>query len=139
MPSMDEQRQRERLAGMVKSRRIERGLSVSKAAQAAGIDRATWSSAEKGDRQTQPHNWAGIERALDWKAGSIAAILAGGEPIPADLLAEVDEELSLVRTDPRLTDDMRQRIVALILERRERDKATALEGTRRMIDLFRRS
>lgn len=113
-------------------------MSVSKAAQAAGIDRATWSSAEKGDRATQPHNWAGIERALDWKTGSIAAILDGGEPTPADADADVDEELELVRTDPRLNDEMRARIIRLIRERRERDKAAALEDTRRLIDLLRR-
>lgn len=139
MPGMDEQRHRARLASMIEARRMELGISGSKAAQAAGIDRATWSSAEKGERATQPHNWAGIERALAWKPGSIKAILDGGEPTPADAIGDVDEELHLVRTDPQLTDDMRQRIIALILERRERDKAAALEDTRRMIDLFRRS
>ncbi|MEU4590083.1 hypothetical protein [Micromonospora aurantiaca (nom. illeg.)] len=135
---MDEQRQRARLADMIEGRRIELGISVSKAAQAAGIDRATWSSAEKGERATQPHNWAGIERALQWKPGSVRAILDGDDPTPADTADDVDEEIELVRTDPRLTDDMRERIIALIRERRERDKAAALEDTRRMIDLFKR-
>ncbi|TBL29073.1 XRE family transcriptional regulator [Verrucosispora sp. SN26_14.1] len=135
---MDEGGRRERLAQKIKKRRLEDlGLSVSAAARAAGIDRATWTSAEKGDRDTQPHNWAGIERALNWRPGSIAAILEGGHPTPATGEA-ADEELELVRTDPRLSDEMRERITTLILERRERDKAAAIEETRRMIDLFKR-
>ncbi|WP_328339457.1 helix-turn-helix domain-containing protein [Micromonospora sp. NBC_00421] len=136
---MDELGQRERLANLIRTRRLERGLSASKAAQAAGIDRATWSNAETGARRTAEHNYAGIERALGWQPGSIDAILAGGEPTtePADPVI-LDEEIHLVRTDPQLTEEMRERIIALILERRERDKAAALEDTRRMIDLFRR-
>ncbi|MGA4726256.1 helix-turn-helix domain-containing protein [Micromonospora taraxaci] len=135
---MDEQDGRARLAEFIKTRRLERGLSTSKAAQAAGIDRATWSTAESGARRTSEHNWAGIERALGWATGSIAAILNGGNPTPVQDQA-VDEEIELVRTDPKLTEDVRERIIALILERRERDKAAALDDTRRLIDLFKRS
>lgn len=137
---MDEQGQRERLAHMIRVRRLERGLSASKAAQAAGIDRATWSNAETGTRRTLEHNYAGIERALGWMPGSIEAILSGGEPA-ADLSAaeDVDEELRLVRTDPQLNEEMRERIIALILERRERERSAAVEDTRRLIALFKRS
>lgn len=138
MPNMDEQDGRRRLAEIIKTRRLERGLSTSKAAQAAGIDRATWSTAESGTRRTSEHNWAGIERALGWRTGSIAEILQGGEPTLADD-EPVDEEIELVRTDPKLTEDMRERIIRLIIERRERDKAAALDDTRRLIDLFKRS
>lgn len=53
-------------------------------------------------------------------------------------VVERDEELELVRTDPKLDDAMRERIIALILERRERERAAALEETRRLIELFRR-
>ncbi|MEW2474654.1 helix-turn-helix domain-containing protein [Micromonospora gifhornensis] len=137
MPGMDEVGRRVRLAEMIRTRRLELGLSVSAVARTAGIDRATWASAEKGERDTQPHNWAGIERALNWRPGSIASILAGGDPTPTTDDG-VDEELELVRTDPRISDEMRERIITLILERRERDKAAAIEETRRMIDLFKR-
>jgi len=137
MPVMDEVGQRDHLAKAIEMRRLALGLSASAAARTAGIDRATWSSAEKGERDTLPHNWAGIERALRWKAGSIAAILGGGEPSPAED-DDVDEEIEMVRTDPKLTEDVRERIITLILERRERDRAAGLQETRRMIDLFRR-
>ncbi|MEU1240085.1 helix-turn-helix transcriptional regulator [Micromonospora parva] len=138
MPNMDEQDGRRRLAEIIKTRRLERGLSTSRAAQAAGIDRATWSTAESGTRRTSEHNWAGIERALGWTTGSIAAILGGGDPTPVNDEA-VDEEIELVRTDPKLTDDVRERIIALILKRRETQRAAGLEETRNMIDLFRRN
>lgn len=140
MPGMDEAGQRERLARKIEARRIELGLSGAAAARAAGIDRATWSSAENGIRRTAEHNYAGIERALRWQPGSISAILDGGEPTPADAPSSepVDEEIELVRTDPKLTPDMRERIITLILERRKRERAAAIEDTRRMIDLFKR-
>lgn len=137
MPIMDEAGQRERLAKTISARRLELGLSASAAARAAGIDRNTWSSAEKGERETQAHNWVGLERALRWRPGSVAAILDGRDPTPVDA-EPVDEELELVRTDPRLTEEMKRRIISLILERRERSKAAAIEETRKLIDLFRR-
>ncbi|MBM0277224.1 helix-turn-helix domain-containing protein [Micromonospora tarensis] len=138
---MDEAGQREHLAKAIETRRIELGLSGAAAARAAGIDRATWTSAENGTRRTAEHNYAGIERALQWKPGSIRAVLGGGEPMTLDPSASepVDEEIELVRTDPRLTADMRERIIRLIVERRERDRAAALDDTRRLIDLFKQS
>ncbi|WP_194821263.1 helix-turn-helix domain-containing protein [Micromonospora sp. S-DT3-3-22] len=142
MPNMDERGGQDQLGQRVRSRRLELGLSARAAAQAAGIDRNTWSYLENGTRRTAEFNYAGVERALRWAPGSISAILGGGEPtvLPSDIppAEDDDEEIALVRTDPRLTDDMRQRIILLIRERRERDKAAALEDTRRMIDLFRR-
>ncbi|MEV5629133.1 helix-turn-helix domain-containing protein [Micromonospora tulbaghiae] len=138
---MDERGAQELLAARVRARRMELGLSVRKAAESAEMDRNTWSYLEDGSRRTAEFKYAGIERALRWAPGSVAAILGGGEPTPADpaVAVEDDEEIALVRSDPRLSDEMRERIIALILERRQRDKAAAIEDTRRMIDLFRRS
>lgn len=139
MRLMDERGERDVLAKRVRARRQELGLSVRAAAQAADMDRNTWSYLEDGSRRTSEFKYAGIERALQWEPGSVTAILDGREPTPAAAgNAEHDEEIELVRTDPKLSDDMRERIIALILKRRERDKAAALEDTRRMIDLFKR-
>jgi hypothetical protein len=55
---------------------------VRAAAKLAGIDRDTWAAIEEGTRNTQPSKYAGIERALGWGAGSIEAILDGGDPKP---------------------------------------------------------
>ncbi len=131
------------LAKRVRARRVELSLSVRAAAAAAEMDRNTWSYLEDGSRRTSEFKFAGIERALRWESGSVAAILEGRDPTPAqpenNTAAPVDEEIELVRTDKKLTPEMRDRIIALILERRERDKVAAIEDTRRMIDLFRRS
>lgn len=138
---MDERGERELLAAKVRARRVELGLSVRAAAQAAEMDRNTWSYLEDGSRRTAEFKYAGIERALRWEPGGVSAILAGGEPTPMGSPVSAlgdDEEIQLVRSDPKLTEDMRERIITLILERRERDKAAAIEDTRRMIDLFRR-
>jgi hypothetical protein len=48
-----------------------------------------------------------------------------------------DEEFELVLTDPRLTAGTKRRIIELIIERRERERAAAVEETRRMIELLR--
>jgi hypothetical protein len=103
------------------------------------MDRNTWSYLEDGSKKTAEFKYAGIERALQWEPGSVTAILDGREPTPVTAPSETDdEEIELVRGDKKLTPEMRERIIALILERRKRQRAASLEETRNMIDLFRR-
>jgi transcriptional regulator with XRE-family HTH domain len=71
---------RVRLARYIAGRRHELGLSAARAASDAGVARNTWSSAENGSREVRSENYAGIERALRWAPGSVAAILEGGYP-----------------------------------------------------------
>jgi transcriptional regulator with XRE-family HTH domain len=140
MPLMDERGERDLLARRVRARRVELGLSVRAAAQAAEMDRNTWSYLEDGTKKTAEFKYAGIERALQWEPGSVTAVLEGGEPTPitAPVETDDDEEIELVRGDKKLTPEMRERIIALIHERRKRQKAASLEETRNMIELFRR-
>lgn len=102
------------------------------------MDRGTWSSAETAERRTAEYHYAGIETALQWAPGSIDAILAGGEPtaLVAQSPALRDEEIELVANDPSLDNKMKRRIIEMIYERRERDRAAGIEETRRVIDLF---
>lgn len=72
--------QRERLAVAVKSRREHLGISVSAAARAAGIHRATWTGLEAATKETERYIYGPIERVLRWEPGSIDAIVGGGEP-----------------------------------------------------------
>jgi transcriptional regulator with XRE-family HTH domain len=83
---------RERLADRVRKRRLELGLSVRAAAKAAGVDRATWGSLEDSTRATRTQYFAGIERALEWAAGSCEVILDGGEPALGGVTAAVSGE-----------------------------------------------
>lgn len=75
---------RERLAQQIRTRRLQRGLSIRAAAKIAGISPITWTGAEKGTRITAEHLFTGFESALRWQPGSVAAILDGGEPAPLD-------------------------------------------------------
>jgi hypothetical protein len=68
------------LAHAVKKRRLALGLTATAAAGAAGINRVTWAAIEAGNTRLTERLWAPIERALAWTSGSIAAVLAGGEP-----------------------------------------------------------
>ncbi|MBN1174217.1 MAG: helix-turn-helix transcriptional regulator [Micromonosporaceae bacterium] len=61
----------------MRQRRLELGLSVRAAAHMAELNRATWSSAERGARALRQHNQANIERALGWTPGQAARILSG--------------------------------------------------------------
>lgn len=68
----------------MRQRRRQLGLSISRAAKEAGIDRGTWTSVEEATRETAEYNYGPIERTLRWKLGSIDVILAGGDPVPED-------------------------------------------------------
>lgn len=81
---MDTTEARERLGQLVSDRRRTLGLSLSAAARAAGLDRATWTGMERGTRRTEEYNYASIKRALKWDTGSVDRILAGGGPVPQD-------------------------------------------------------
>lgn len=138
---MNEGQQRSRLAELMQARRRELRLSARAAAQLAGIDRNTWSSAEAASRRTAEYHYAGIERALQWAPGSVDAILAGGDPTeldaqPLPAAGIRDEEVGIVLDDPDLDNRAKKRIIEIILDRRERDRAAAVEDTRRVIALF---
>jgi transcriptional regulator with XRE-family HTH domain len=80
-----------RLAQAVKSRRFELGLSARAAAARANINRSTWATIEDGERKLSKHLWVSVERALDWAAGSIDSILAGGDPVEVLVAALADD------------------------------------------------
>ncbi|WP_395109844.1 helix-turn-helix domain-containing protein [Actinomadura sp. SCN-SB] len=70
----------ERLAAAIEDRRGELGLSLREVAELAGITGETLRAVRKGSNDPSPLTKRGIERALRWKAGSVEAILEGGEP-----------------------------------------------------------
>lgn len=76
---------RTRLGQLAKRRRLERGLSMASASDLAGVARNTWATMETGERQVAERVHASIERALSWSPGSIAAVLAGGDPAELEI------------------------------------------------------
>ncbi len=78
---------RERLAHLVAERRKQLGLSIARAARTAKIGRGTWTAIEQGSRETEEYIYPAVERTLQWGAGSIGEVLAGGQPNDATELA----------------------------------------------------
>lgn len=121
-----------RLADLIEKRRLQMGLSTSAAAREARIDRATWSSAEKGAR-LRDYNLTAIERVLRWAPGSIEEILVGGDPV---LLAEgevYDEEMAIIDRAP-VSEAAKERMRDRLRELRDRDRQQRMSDIQWMID-----
>lgn len=104
-----------------------------------GVDRGTVHRWETG--QTRPDDATVVQTfaalfGLDLDEALSAAGLRPGER--PDAPTPLDAELELVRNDPGLTPDVKVSIVNLIMDRRARERATAIAETRRLIELMRR-
>lgn len=123
----------QRLADRVADRRENLGLSVRRAAIAAGISKDTWTRVEKSEKVNLSTH-AAVEAVLGWAAGSCRKILDGGEPVldtqgkitavPPDLLeAEVRDAVQgalIASTDDLTTAQIREvndRAIAALRER----------------------
>lgn len=114
------------------------GISKAEIARRLRVDRGTVHRWETG--QTRPEDANVVQAfaslfALDLDEALSAAGMRPGERVDAPL--PVDEELELVRTDPKLSNRMKARIITIIMERRERQRAESLAETRRLIELMR--
>lgn len=73
----------DRLAQRVKERRLELGIARDKGARGVGMSKDTWKRVEEG-APVRDLSYARLEQALQWAAGSCAAILDGKEPITVE-------------------------------------------------------
>lgn len=72
-----------RLDAAMEARRKELRLRWRDVADLAGISYETLRTIRRGQYEgMRPLTESGIERALKWATGSVAAVLAGGEPTP---------------------------------------------------------
>jgi transcriptional regulator with XRE-family HTH domain len=126
-----------RLADAVKARRLDLGLSLRAAADAAGIARNTWTSLEEGSRRTAVTSYAAIERVLQWKSGSIEQAKAGNKPTPLPANTSTQEPAVGLHTDnadeallrimrSEIPDIEKARIVRLIIAEQERARQKML-------------
>ncbi|MFE7510152.1 hypothetical protein ACFU8I_02825 [Streptomyces sp. NPDC057540] len=69
---------RERLAKAVATRRWELGLSITAAAEAAGLSKDTYKRVELA-RPIRDSGYGKVDKALNWAIGSSAAILNGAD------------------------------------------------------------
>lgn len=140
------------LARAVRSRRLELGLRQADLAGRGGPALATVGLIESGrERSPRPLTLGGLDRALDWKSGSAAAVLRGEDPVPfeqpparpglsvvgATVEPDVDEEevdnevLAAIRRDPDLDDDARNHFLnqyELLREMSQRRRIAAEKG-----------
>lgn len=133
----------ERLDHAIEARTIELGISYVELADRAGISDVSIRNLRKGRANFRPRNLRKLEIALEWAAGSIAAVLAGGDPTndgaattapPAlsasdliQMIAETEDELAHLNpryesNRPLLTKHLEQRLADL---RRQLDALSA--------------
>lgn len=79
-PVTDQEQGQTPLSRAMDKRRASLGLTWKLVAARAGIDTETIRAVRKGLNVPSTLTQAGIEKALEWEPGSVATILAGGEP-----------------------------------------------------------
>lgn len=97
----------DRLDHAIEARTIELGISYVELADRAGISDVSLRNLRKGRANLRARNVRKLEVALGWAPGSIAAVLAGGDPAVGDppltassadelrrLIAETEDELA---------------------------------------------
>ena len=89
----------DRLATAVRTRRTELRLGIEPAAKLAGISKDTWKRVEAG-LKVRDTTYAAIDRALQWALGGCVAILEGGEAVPTEEAAG-DDTVRLSRIPKR--------------------------------------
>lgn len=75
-----------RLAALVRDRRTDLGMTQEDVRAAGGPGTATMRLIESGlqEKDHHPAILARLEDALRWRRGSVAAVLAGGDPVPLE-------------------------------------------------------
>lgn len=147
---------RHKLAGLVRDRRLQLGLSVRSAADMGRVARGTWTALEEGTRRTADNNYAGVERALRWAPGSITAILAGGGPTIAVNITDyasatesvtvdknpgydpaTDDEalIRVMRSD--LPESRKRDLIQILIAEKERAERERVERAEELIRLIR--
>lgn len=101
----------------MKRRRLELEIGFLAAVAASGVSKSTWANWEKDRNIPEEINFQRIERILRWAPGSVAAILAGGEPteiaeatvttlpLPGGELPPDDDFVRELRATPGLSTD----------------------------------
>lgn len=119
------------------------GISRPELARRLGVDPATvWRWETQKQKPESPDIPQAIARLFGIEVDEVlaAAGLTPETTAPAETPqpSVVDKEIEMVRSDPDLEPEMKVRIVDLIIERRARERATALAETRQLIQLMKR-
>lgn len=104
-PMTDNSESLQRLAGHIERRITELGLEYAEVARLADFSIEVLRKMRHGIK-ARGSTYRKLERALQWAQGSVAAILAGGEPMPVG----VDDTPFGEQPDPEL--ELAQRLLA---------------------------
>lgn len=122
---------RDWLGETARKRRQDLRLSKEEAARRGGMSVKTWTAVEDG-RPVRDTTYVGIEDALEWERGSVAAIIDGGDAVPLE--PEQPSEPVEVEYAARVLDLVRQQygedVYKAAIARLERDNPGS-EGSRR--------
>jgi len=95
----------QQLAEPITARRAELRLSQIDVRQAGGPSTSTQKTLERSEATTyRPSTLVDLELVLRWQPGSVAAVLAGGDPIPAG--ADPDAPRTVVEHVAQLRDEI---------------------------------
>lgn len=108
---------------VMEDRRLDLDLEWNDVAAAAQISPANLRSIRKGKTQPQPLTARRIERVFGWKAGSLEAVKAGGQPALENDAGETKSEPTL----HELAEQMR-----LLREKIEEDRARDRQAVRQL-------
>ena len=107
-----------RLGRHMNDRRLDLGLRWDQVADAAGVSEAALHALRRDGITPRELTQRGIENALGWEPGSVAAVIGGGKPVisrgsaqPGGLSAQCELELRVLRSDI-LSDDQKRRFIA---------------------------
>jgi hypothetical protein len=140
----DPRRAARRLGDLVVARRVQLGYRKRPPfAQASGISTRILGDIETGRRTNfGPSTIAALEHTLQWATGSVAAVLAGGDPTVFDTHpqpppgGEPDEAVARVmRSD--LPDEQKRHLVRLLNAEREAAERWRIEHAEELIRLLR--
>lgn len=102
----------QRLAAYVVRRRAQLGLTQIEAAQRGGLSLDRLQAVEGAKRTSyRPATLVLLERALDWKDGSVDAVLVGREPTPLEAhqledAGRASDDLTVTRDDDAELDEL---------------------------------
>lgn len=103
MPALD-QTPLERLATLVKARRLQLDYTAERLAAEAGVTPKTYGQVEAGARRARDITYSRIEPPLGWAAGSCSDVLAGGSPTLIEKTSIAGASISPVTPDDLETD-----------------------------------
>lgn len=109
-----------RLGEAAANRRIDLDRTQMEIAQAGGLSLDRVSTIERGEaRNLRPKTIRALERGLDWREGSVRAVLAGGEPTPREQrvpIGQAVENNSAAPVEAEEDDPKMQRAMELMAE-----------------------